>query len=619
VFPELRSTLSRTPRWAALCLALACGGGEENAEPVEELPEANAAPRAPAETEAEAPEEPAEPPEPSGPPKRIFARRFVVPVRSGPSRDAERIGYLRGGAVLMAKTAEPVGDEGCRGGWYELTTGGYVCNGRMVTAFEGERLPQVRGTQPDRDAPLPYDYGFVRRRVPQYRNLPSDEEAAEYEGYRIPGAEPEAAEGVGGEAATAMGETGMAAAMGETGMAAAMGETGMAATMGETGMAAAAMSESAMAAMAPTMAASAMANAADEAPSRPDEAPGESSEGDEGEEDEGPTLASLQGERGTILMRWLMRGFYVSLDRDFRRGGRRYWRTQANGFVPYNSVMSKSGSEFQGTVLPLPAAVTGGVAAEPEVAEAAEATDEAEATETEAAPVPAHLPYAWTLTSRDPVFTRAENGRFRRARGAADYHHGFPVLEEVEDGRYTYLRGPDDRWHRARDVRVARAVEPPSEVGPEDKWIEVNLETQTLVLYEGRTPVYTTLVSSGLPDRRNLPDRDFETLSGLFRVKSKHLTDTMDGDTAVDGPYSVDDVPYVMYFELAYALHAAFWHNRFGRPKSHGCVNLSPEDARHIFNWADPPLPDGWHSAYPTDEMPGTWVWVHGETVGHTE
>jgi lipoprotein-anchoring transpeptidase ErfK/SrfK len=99
-------------------------------------------------------------------------------------------------------------------------------------------------------------------------------------------------------------------------------------------------------------------------------------------------------------------------------------------------------------------------------------------------------------------------------------------------------------------------------------------------------------------------------------VKSKHLTDTMDGDTAVDGPYSVDDVPYVMYFELAYALHSAFWHNGFGIPRSHGCVNLAPLDARRVFEWADPPLPEGWHSAYPTAETPGTWIHVHGETPG---
>lgn len=561
-----------------LAFLIACGA-DEGADEAEPPPEANAAPSDEGDTEPGDEEEAEEPPEPTGPPKRIFAKRFVVPVRAAPDREAERIGYLRGGAVLMAKTAEPVGNERCPGGWYELTTGGYVCNGRMVIAFEGERLPQVRGRQPSREDPLPYEYGFVRSRVPQYRNLPSDEEAAEYEGYRIPGAEPAEGEGDEGSMEAEMDAAAMVSAMATTMSGATMAPSAMESLMDATPMAAA---------MAPTM----VANPADEAPSTPNEAPGGNGELDE-EEDEGPTLASLQGDRDTILMRWLMRGFYVSLDRDFRRGGRRYWRTQANGFVPYRAVMARSGSEFQGVEL------ADGVT----------------------------LPYAWTLSSRDAYYTRADNGRFRRAR-AADYHHGFSVREEVEDGRYTYLREtiegeegeePTHHWFRARDVRVARPAEPPSDIGPEDKWIDVNLAEQTLVLYDGRTPVYTTLISSGLPNRRNLPDRDFETLAGLFRVKSKHLTDTMDGDTAVDGPYSVDDVPYVMYFELAYALHSAFWHNRFGRPKSHGCVNLAPLDARHVFNWAEPPLPEGWHSAYPTEEVPGTWIWVHGETIGHTE
>ena len=569
---------TRRPREAfllVLALLVACGGEEGSAEPEPTNP-TNAAPRTGDDPEAAPDEASAEPAEPQGPPKRIFASRFVVPVRAEPSRDAERIGYLRAGAVLMAKTAEPVGNERCRGGWYELTTGGFVCNGRTVIAFEGERLPAVRARQPDRDAHLPYEYGFVRRRVPQYRRLPSDEEAAEFEGYRIPGAEPTASTS---ESGTMEGSSMGASAMEASAMnASAMSPGGMEAI-------AAAMNAS------PIGASAMRPNPADEAPSAPDEAPGGSAEGEE-EEDTGPTLASLQGEDDSVVERWLMRGFWLSLDRDFRRRGRRYWRTQANGFVPYGAVMKRTGSEFQGVEL----------------------TEEVT------------LPYAWTLSSRDRYYVRRDNGRFGGGR-RAEYHHGFPVQEEVEDGRYTYLREAveadegeeaEDRWYRDRDVRVARAVEPPSEIGPEDKWIEVNLAEQTLVLYDGRTPVYATLISSGLPNRRNL-DRDFETIDGLFRVKSKHLTDTMDGDTAVDGPYSVDDVPYVMYFELAYALHAAFWHNRFGRPKSHGCVNLSPLDARHVFDWADPPLPEGWHSAYPSEEAPGTWIWVHGETIGHTE
>ena len=67
-------------------------------------------------------------------------------------------------------------------------------------------------------------------------------------------------------------------------------------------------------------------------------------------------------------------------------------------------------------------------------------------------------------------------------------------------------------------------------------------------------------------------------------------------------------------FQLAYALHSAFWHNGFGHPRSHGCVNLAPDDARWLFEWAGPTLPRGWHAIFPTDADPGTWIHIHGAT-----
>jgi hypothetical protein len=69
-----------------------------------------------------------------------------------------------------------------------------------------------------------------------------------------------------------------------------------------------------------------------------------------------------------------------------------------------------------------------------------------------------------------------------------------------------------------------------------------------------------------------------------------------------------------MYFQLAFALHSAFWHDGFGRPRSHGCVNLSPHDARWLFQWAGPRLPEGWHAIFPRAENPATWVNIRGET-----
>ena len=83
------------------------------------------------------------------------------------------------------------------------------------------------------------------------------------------------------------------------------------------------------------------------------------------------------------------------------------------------------------------------------------------------------------------------------------------------------------------------------------------------------------------------------------------------GKLASDLPYSIEDVPFVQYFEGSYALHGAFWHNNFGHDMSHGCVNLSPLDAKKVFFWSEPHLPRGWHAVWSTPENRGTLVVVH--------
>ncbi len=476
-------------------------------------------------------------PEDPGPQKRIFARRFVVQVRTAPDPEAFRIGYLRGGAVLTARTSRPVASDGCDTGWYELETGGFVCTGDDAIAFDGRRLPEVRAAQPDRAADLPYQYAYARRNdVPVYRGLPTDEDAAEFEGYVIPGAEPpeEQAPSVvegAGPPATA--------------------EDTPASTPAGIGGAEDADSELAMPEPEP------------EEPAGP------------------PTLADLTGERGSILLRRMMKGFYVSLDRDFRAGARRYWRTQQHEFIPYAMLNLKTGSTFEGAVL----------------------GDEGRA-----------LPYGWILSSHVGAYDLREDGRLRRARGAPGYHASFPIVGEHEQHGQRYWLSADGHAYREPDVTRVEARARPEEVGEGEKWIDVDLTTQTLVAYEGDTPVFATLVSTGIVISERTPDLNHPTPTGVFRIRAKHLATTMDGDNAFDGPYSIQDVAYVQYYEQGYALHSAFWHDLFGKPKSHGCVNLSPRDARWLFGWTDPQLPEGWHGVYPEEGSAGTWVFIHGET-----
>ncbi|MGC9399272.1 MAG: LysM peptidoglycan-binding domain-containing protein [Anaerolineae bacterium] len=106
-----------------------------------------------------------------------------------------------------------------------------------------------------------------------------------------------------------------------------------------------------------------------------------------------------------------------------------------------------------------------------------------------------------------------------------------------------------------------------------EKWIDVNLSTQTVTAYEGQTPVYTALASTGT---WRTP-----TVAGTYRIYAKYRA------TLMSGPgYYLPDVPYTMYFFRGYALHGTYWHNNFGTPMSHGCVNLSTPDAAWFYSWA---------------------------------
>lgn len=138
-------------------------------------------------------------------------------------------------------------------------------------------------------------------------------------------------------------------------------------------------------------------------------------------------------------------------------------------------------------------------------------------------------------------------------------------------------------------------------------WVDVSILKQTLVAYEGVKPVYVTLVSTGA-DGLGDPKETHSTVRGQFLIHTKHVTATMSGDEVGD-EFDLRDVPYVQYFQEGYAFHAAYWHDSFGRPKSHGCVNLSPLDARFLFHWTDPPVPQGWHGAMSLRQ--GTLVHIH--------
>lgn len=160
----------------------------------------------------------------------------------------------------------------------------------------------------------------------------------------------------------------------------------------------------------------------------------------------------------------------------------------------------------------------------------------------------------------------------------------------------------------AKDLSVPTVAAPPAEILGAERWIDIDLASQTLVAYEGKTPIFATLVSTGKGPKGS----ELATPPGTFRIWVKLRTTDMDNleKDFADDYYSIADVPYVQFFHKGVALHAAFWHRDLGHVHSHGCVNLVPEDARFLFGWTAPHVPPGWDAVLPTAHERGTLVRV---------
>ncbi len=142
-----------------------------------------------------------------------------------------------------------------------------------------------------------------------------------------------------------------------------------------------------------------------------------------------------------------------------------------------------------------------------------------------------------------------------------------------------------------------------------EKRIEVDLSKQRLYAYEGERIVYEFPVSSG---------KWYPTPTGTFKIWVKlRYTRMSGGDPARGTYYNLPNVPYVMFYyndEIArdrgFSLHGTYWHNNFGHPMSHGCVNMRTADVEKLYYWADPPLKG--NTTYTDKDNPGTKVVVYG-------
>lgn len=293
------------------------------------------------------------------------------------------------------------------------------------------------------------------------------------------------------------------------------------------------------------------------------------------------TLDALRSDSDDILAGRMMKGFYVAVDKTFKWDGRTWYKTTKGLITPADRFWATEGYDFKGVEL-----------------------DGETIT----------LPIGWVVgvnksaptydidTATNKVTAKGSKQRFEMLPLKYRYH-------QVGDVDYFQLK--DGEWIRDRFVRMTTPGKRPAEVGPNERWVDIDISEQTLVVFEGDRPVYATLLSSGRESKEKA--KDHSTPRGMWRVREKHLAATMDGDGSAAGdlPYSIEDVPYIMYFHKSYATHGAFWHRNFGMQMSHGCVNLAPLDAKWLFFYADPQVPEGIHGNWSNASSPGSMIVVH--------
>lgn len=163
------------------------------------------------------------------------------------------------------------------------------------------------------------------------------------------------------------------------------------------------------------------------------------------------------------------------------------------------------------------------------------------------------------------------------------------------DGSRWYQVGTNQWIHQYNVAKITPIARP--EGVDTTKWVSVDLYEQTLIAYEGETPVFATLISSGL--------KDWPTNEGLFHVYLRYERTTMSGAQQQSDFYYLQEVPWTMFFDGDIALHGTYWHDGFGYRHSHGCVNMSITDAKWIYDWSAD------ETDYTVPNDPGMTVYVY--------
>ncbi len=517
----------------------------------------------------------------------LGARAFATLVYAKPNRKAKRLGYLRVGAKVP-RSAEPVGTRGCKAGWYKIEPEGYVCAGKDATTELDDPLLRAAARRPRLDKPLPYPYGFVRATLPLYLRVPTARQQFKREfklkdhlqWYKEHRHEVQSVTlGARDLPVDALGRVLPGKQPGDLGRSKASTEMSLGELFGGN--------------------------------SDDDPWPFWLRDGERlipnisGFDVPEYALFADRARRKTGL------AFVGSFTTDEHHLNRRFAITTDLRLAPTTKVKPDTASPWHGIELggeynlPLALVRRRGARA-----------------------------YQLGPDGTDGNGTPLEKRTVHKLTGR---------VKKLDGDRYVQLA--DGRWVSSKYVGIA--VTPrkwPRIARKGGKWIEVDLSEQTLVLWEGKKPIFMTLVSTGRVNGLNAigdPKKTTATPRGIFKIYAKHITTTMDSDEGSgrrlnrelglkpgdkgyvpqrgDGIYGVTarrgaglyklrDVPHVQYFHKNYALHGAYWHDVFGIPRSHGCINLAPADSLRLLQWTGPSIPPGWHGIR-TEQ--GTTIIIH--------
>jgi hypothetical protein len=487
----------------------------------------------------------------------------------------KKIGYLRLGSIVPRSDVS-YGTDGCPGGWYGVPPQGFVCVGKHATLDIETPIVRAASIRPDQTKPLPYSYGFMRSVSPLYLRMPSrtEQERQEYKlanhfrWFQNHADEQKVARGANDFAKDLIPDAAQVPPSDQTPDGILLG--------GKT-------------------------NA--------DEPPFWIENGNRAI----PNVTGFDVQPQSFFANKIKRHTGVAFIGAFDAGPnldhRRFAVTVDMRLLPIDKVKPETASAFHGVEL------TGDITLPVAFARPCDPKERGK-----------------PLKDCRHVF-REDNGRMKMDPAVLP-SRAFLQLTGVRKAfnDVPFFETKAGYWVRVKDVGVAMTPHRwPGAAERGEKWVDIAIDDETLVLWEGKKPVFVTLVSAGQDGLKD-PKTTKSTIRGFFRLKSKHITATMDSserssqsggaapdpsagesadaDDKHDTAFELRDVPYVQYFHEGYALHAAYWHDRFGIPRSHGCINLAPIDAMRVFRFTDPPVPEGWHGVQ-IEQNKGTVVIVH--------